>query len=109
MQTHDERVRIRAIGVEGGEGCTLNRYYSFGRWRVDANRIPEIHDLDADVEHLLITGRQCEDCSVGSKTGNKRRGCHADEPVEAASGCGSAAAAEGTGAGGRVLRNRAIC
>ena len=109
MQPHNEVVGIGAVGVQLIEGSAFDRQDSLGWRRVDANRIPEVHDLDADAERGLITRCQLDDRSICAESGNERCRCHADEPVDVIVDCGLIASAAGTGAGGSVLKRRAIC
>lgn len=107
VQTHNELVGIHTIRIEGGKRCELYRPHGFG-WRgVDANRVPEVCNLDADVQHGLAVRCQLDNHAICAKTSDKRRSCHAAEVAGDTAGCGSGLLEPG--AGGRVLRKRAIC
>jgi hypothetical protein len=109
VQPNDIIIGLNTVRILTRESGALHREYRFRRWSIDANGVPEIHDLNADVKDRLIARCELEDGAVGAKTGDERRSCHEDTSVDNAAGCGSAAVPAEPGAGGRVLRKRAIC
>ena len=109
VQPYDVSIGLSAVRILSGESGALHREHGFRWGSIDANRVPEIHDLNTDVKDRLIARSHLEHCAVGAKAGDERRRCHADASAGDGAGCGSAAVPADGDAGGRVLRKRAIC